>query len=205
MGQRHETHLVSTPCLTPCLQLCRILFVSSLCPYALSKAKEQADVTAPRSLQMRYGARGLRGVLGSAWGGEQHGNRKVGRAVPVTPLRGVTGEPRADYKPPRRQGRQDYPLVLAELAVQSKQRAQSHEYRLQGVLTYCESLLFFLIRKTGSQEFVVETAHFCTLPAFLDFLINPRGGKSTVPSGGSGSGASAPFHGFFEETSACRA
>jgi len=31
---------------------------------------------------MRYGARGLRGVLGSAWGGEQHGNRKVGRAVP---------------------------------------------------------------------------------------------------------------------------
>ena len=49
--------------------------------------------TRPRSLRMRYGARGLRGVLGSAWGGERYSNRKVGRAVPVTPLRGVTGEP----------------------------------------------------------------------------------------------------------------
>ena len=38
-------HLVST--------LCRIRFVSTLCPYALSKAKEQANVPAPRSLPMR--------------------------------------------------------------------------------------------------------------------------------------------------------
>ncbi len=80
---------------------------------------------------MRTGARGLRGVLGSAWmendtagdGGLQrsgfsvhirwcpyrttplatpaqaHGtaNRRVGRAVPVTPPRGVTGEPHARH------------------------------------------------------------------------------------------------------------
>jgi hypothetical protein len=50
-------HLVSTPCLhtlSPHL-------VSTPCLHTLSKAKEQANVPAPRSLPMRYGARGLRG------------------------------------------------------------------------------------------------------------------------------------------------
>ena len=39
---------------------------------------------------------------------QAHGtaNRRVGRAVPVTPLRGVTGEPHTGDEPPRRQGRQ---------------------------------------------------------------------------------------------------
>ena len=46
-------HFVST--------LCRLRFVPTLCHYALSKAKEGANVPAPRSLQMRLGARGLRG------------------------------------------------------------------------------------------------------------------------------------------------
>jgi hypothetical protein len=115
-------HLVTT--------LCRIRFVPTLCPYALSKAKEQANVPAPRSLPMRLGARGLRGVLMRRMGGERYrrgrrfprsglsvrpipgctvslasissrySERKVGRAVPVTPLRGVTA---SRTKEPNRQ------------------------------------------------------------------------------------------------------
>ena len=36
----------------------------------------------------------------------RYSHRKVGRAVPVTPLRGVTGEPHTGDVPPRRQERQ---------------------------------------------------------------------------------------------------
>ena len=45
--------------------LCRIHFVSTLCPYALSKAEDQANVPPSRSLPMRLGARGLRGFCGA--------------------------------------------------------------------------------------------------------------------------------------------
>ena len=85
-------HLVST--------LCRIRFVSTLCPYALSKAKEQANVPAPRSLPMRLGARGLRGSLMRRMNSERHrrGRRAPAFRLPVHIRCACTEPPRP---PPR--------------------------------------------------------------------------------------------------------
>ena len=58
VGYASSPHFVST--------LCRIRFVPTLCPYALS-LRCHAFVPAFRSLLKRLGARGLCGVLASAW------------------------------------------------------------------------------------------------------------------------------------------